>query len=50
MKQFESLLADNIFLYVNLNALPCPLQVRKTGFPHEPQGYDATGDPDLTLG
>jgi len=49
MKQLESLLANNILLYIDLNALTSPLQVRKAGLPHQPQGRDAAGDADLAF-
>src|SRR5260370_31737121 len=49
VKQLESLFADNIFLYIDLNALPGSLQVRKASFPHEPERHEAAGDPDLIL-
>src|SRR6266550_4162948 len=44
MKQLESLFADNVFLYIDLNALARPLQVRKTRFPHQPEGHDAASE------
>src|SRR5207249_8464210 len=39
MKQLKSLFADNIFLYIDLNALASSLQVRKTRLPHQPEGH-----------
>src|SRR5207253_1508458 len=50
MKQLESLFADNVFLYIDLNALARSLQVCKTRFPHKPEGHDAASDPHLALG
>jgi hypothetical protein len=47
MKELESLFSHNIFLYIDLNALPGTLQVRKSGFAHEPQGNDPPGDAHL---
>jgi hypothetical protein len=44
MKEFESLFSENIFLYIDLDALPGPLQVRESGFAHKPQGNDPPGD------
>src|SRR5271165_691922 len=38
LKQGKAPLADNIFLYINLYALPGTLQMRKAGFAHQPEG------------
>ena len=42
--EFESLVADCIFLDVNLQLLAALLQVSESGFAHEANGHDASGD------
>ncbi len=41
--KLESLVADGIFLHVNLQLLPALLQVRKPGLAHQPDRHDASG-------
>src|ERR1051325_1478268 len=42
MKQLESLVSYRVFLYVNLDALPCSLQMGKACLAHQPDRNDAT--------
>src|SRR4051794_33200751 len=49
LKELEATLGNNIFLYVDLDALPRSLQVRETRFTHQPQGNDAPGDANFVL-
>src|ERR1700693_2353487 len=49
VKKLEAALADNIFLYIDLDASSRTLQMRKTRLPHQPIGNDAPSDAHLTL-
>ncbi len=42
--EFESRLADRVFLDVDLETLAAALQVRETGFAHQADGHDASGN------
>src|SRR5258706_7741362 len=42
--EFEAGIADRVFLYVELQALPVLLQVREPGFAHQSDSHDASGN------
>ena len=45
--EFESFVADGIFLDVNLQLLAALLQVSESGFAHQANGHDASGHADV---
>ena len=49
MEQLESLVSYRVFLYVDLDALPCPLQMGKARLAHQSDGNDAAGDAHFTF-
>jgi len=49
VKQLESLVTENIFPCVNLNALPLALQMREARFSHQPIADDAARNANFTL-
>src|ERR1700682_4115690 len=49
VKKLEAGFADNIFLYIDLDASSRTLQMRKTRLPHQSVGNDAPGDTHLAL-
>src|SRR5258708_15619580 len=48
--EFESGVADGIFLDVELKSLPILLQVRESGLAHQPDGHDASRDAHVDAG
>ena len=49
LKDLEATLANNIFLYIDLDALPGALQMRETCLAHQPQRNDPSRDTYLVL-
>src|SRR6266849_3355934 len=49
LKQFKPRLADHVFLYINLNALSGPLQVRKSRLAHQTHRQDSPGEANVPV-
>src|SRR5207248_10573977 len=49
LKHLEATLADNILLYIDLDALPSALQMREACLAHEPQRNDPSRNAYLVL-
>src|SRR2546429_6178749 len=49
LKDLEATLANNIFLYIDLDAVPGALQMRKACLTHQPQRNDPSRDAYLVL-